>query len=108
MLITLTGDIECHGAGFLATIDGLGLHAYGATEDEAYGRAGIAIQMKIDLLMEVGDLETFLVVLGIEYEHPPRYRFVASDLEERYDEEMRGSLLRFPLRLEMSREQAPV
>ena len=106
MLITLTGDIERRGAGFLATVDGLGLHAHGATEAEAHRRATIAIEMKIDLLAEVGDLETFLRAFGIQYEHPPRFRFMPSDIDERYDV-MRGIPPRFPLRLEMSSEGTP-
>ena len=47
--IILTGDVQKHEESFRARVDGLGVHAYGATADEAQERALRASLLKLDV-----------------------------------------------------------
>ena len=48
MHIILTGDVQEHEGSFRARVDGLGIHAYGATPEAAEQRALEGARLKLD------------------------------------------------------------
>ena len=68
MQITLTGDVAPHEKSFRARVDGLGVHAYGATADEATERALRASRIKLDIWYMSGVLLDRLSELSVQVE----------------------------------------
>ena len=68
MKIYLTGDVGRHEENYRARVSGLGVHAYGDTEDEAKDRAEMAAGMKLDIWYMQGVLAERLTGLGVRFE----------------------------------------
>ena len=72
MQITLTGDVAPHEKSFRARVDGLGVHAYGATSEEAEARALEISVMKLDFWHAAGTLMERLAEFGIAFDMDPQ------------------------------------